>query len=76
MRTTVDIPDEQLRKLDALARSKGITRAESVRRAIDAFLAADFAERDRAFREAFGAWKHLNITTDEYLRELRVEWDR
>lgn len=37
-RTIIDLPQSQLRDLDALCASLGISRAEAVRRAVQAFL--------------------------------------
>ena len=34
MRTIVDLPDEQIRALDAYSKKHGVSRAEAVRRAI------------------------------------------
>jgi len=51
-RTIVDIPDTQLRDLDALCESLQISRAEAVRRAIAQFLRTG---RDGS-SEGFGLW--------------------
>ena len=75
MRTIVDIPDEQIRRLDEAARREGISRAESVRRAVNLYLSAEDG-RDVAFREAYGGWLHLGLDPDKYLADLRDEWER
>ena len=75
MRTIVDIPDEQVRRLDADAKKHGISRAECVRRAVDLYL-SELERREEAFRSAFGSWKHLNLDTDKFLSDLRDEWER
>ena len=51
-RTIIDLPVAQLRDLDALCASLGISRAEAVRRAVQAFLL------NRTDREStcFGLW--------------------
>jgi metal-responsive CopG/Arc/MetJ family transcriptional regulator len=51
-RTIIDLPVSQLRDLDALCASLGISRAEAVRRAVQVFL------RSRSDREetCFGLW--------------------
>ena len=51
-RTIIDLPVSQLRDLDALCASLGISRAEGVRRAVQAFLLS------RSDREGtcFGLW--------------------
>lgn len=51
-RTIVDIPDSQLRDLDALCAALGISRAEAVRRAVQSFLLKK-SENDSL---GFGLW--------------------
>jgi metal-responsive CopG/Arc/MetJ family transcriptional regulator len=51
-RTILQMPDEQLRRLDTLVESMQVSRAEAVRVAIDEFIAA----RSRT-TESFGSWK-------------------
>jgi metal-responsive CopG/Arc/MetJ family transcriptional regulator len=51
-RTIIDIPEDQLREIDALCRLLGISRAEAVRRAL-----RDYAQRNGHVKtEAFGLW--------------------
>jgi metal-responsive CopG/Arc/MetJ family transcriptional regulator len=52
-RTIVDLPASQLRDLDSRCRSMGISRAEAVRRAVQAFLSESPGDSERAF----GLWK-------------------
>jgi hypothetical protein len=52
-RTIIDIPETQLHDLDARCASLGISRAEAVRRAVEAFL------RETAAVGAFGLWDGL-----------------
>jgi metal-responsive CopG/Arc/MetJ family transcriptional regulator len=73
MRTLVDIPNDELESLNALSKAEGISRAESIRRAIKAYVELN---RPPARHEGFGLWKDKNIDTDEYLRKIRAEWDR
>jgi metal-responsive CopG/Arc/MetJ family transcriptional regulator len=56
-RTIIDLPVSQLRDLDALCASLGISRAEAVRRAVQAFLIS------RADREetCFGLWERHDV---------------
>ena len=72
MRTIVDLPDDQLAALAELCAREKISRAEAIRRALDAMLAAKHA----ATREAiFGAWAprgDSRVTVDA----LREEWSR
>lgn len=51
-RTIIDLPVAQLRDLDALCASLGISRAEAVRRAVQAFL-LNRTEREET---CFGLW--------------------
>jgi Arc/MetJ-type ribon-helix-helix transcriptional regulator len=75
MRTLVDIPEDKIAALDALARRKSWSRAEAVRQGIDRLLAEDQAADMAALNEAFGSWKHLGIDGLAYQRALRAEWD-
>ena len=70
MRTIVDIPEAQLASLRAWCEREEISRAEAIRRALDAVLPKKEAGQ-RA--EAFGAWKpRKNNRT--LVRALRGEW--
>ncbi len=73
MRTLVDIPDVELEALNALSKAEGISRAESIRRAIKAYVEAN---RPLAIHEGFGLWKDYGIDGDEYQQKIRAEWDR
>lgn len=76
MRTIVDLPDEQIRALDAYSKKYGVSRAEAVRRAVARFLPKR-QHRKVDFRNdpAFGSWKNRNVDSVEYQRKLRTEWD-
>ena len=79
MRTIIELPEEQVRRLDEHCRRERISRAEGVRRAVAALLEHDEAEREtdqQVLRSTFGAWKHLGIDGLEYQRAIRAEWDR
>ena len=69
-RTIVDIPDTQLRDLDALCDSLGISRAEAVRRAIVHFL-RDGCER---VDDGFGLWRAAFASSDDARRSLERRW--
>ncbi len=60
-RTIIDLPVSQLRDLDALCASLGISRAEAVRRAVQAFLL------NRADREetCFGLWGRHDVESSD-----------
>jgi metal-responsive CopG/Arc/MetJ family transcriptional regulator len=51
-RTIVDIPATQLAEIDRFCRALGISRAEAVRRALEAYLARSID----VHAEAFGLW--------------------
>jgi predicted transcriptional regulator len=67
-RTQVYLTDDQRRKIDEIARAEGVTLAEVVRRALDAYLGA---ERDiaAALAGTFGA-------DPDAAAPSRDEWDR
>ena len=73
MRTLVDIPEGELEALNALSKTDGVSRAESIRRAIRAYVEAN---RPLAKHEGFGLWKDYDIDGDEYQQKIRAEWDR
>lgn len=76
MRTIVDLPETQLKALDSYRKREGISRAEAVRRAVEAFVpshgkaAFDFA-RHPAFGSSKGYRKEDSVKT---VRQLREEW--
>ena len=74
MRTIIEIPDEQLRALDAWRLTRGMTRAEAVRRAV-AGLLQDEEEVRTAVDSAFGLWRGRDIDGLAEQDRLRAEWD-
>jgi metal-responsive CopG/Arc/MetJ family transcriptional regulator len=59
-RTIVDLPEDQLREIDALCKLLGISRAEAVRRAL-----RDYAQRNGDVKsDAFGLWTRDARTAD------------
>lgn len=75
MRILTEIPDEDVRELDALARKQGKSRAAVLREAISNYLAIGEKE---GFDKYFGLWARHGSTVDglEYERKLRDEWTR
>jgi len=72
MRTIVDLPQEQVRKLTLFCRREKISRAEAVRRAVDRFLAGSSVGDLRVF---FGASRTRgNISC--HVAKLRREWKK
>jgi hypothetical protein len=76
MRTLVDIPEDAIRRLDALAAAKGWSRAEAVRRAVAEMLARDDAEDAAALMACFGAWQGKGVDGLAHQRAMRAEWER
>jgi hypothetical protein len=76
MRTIVDIPDPDIRKLDKIASKKDLSRAEIVRRAVRQFIRD--MESIPNFDDMHGIWKDRKDIGDavEYQRKLRAEWNR
>lgn len=67
-RTQVYLTDEQRQRIDAITDAEGVTLAEVVRRALDAYLAAK-PDPVVALRATFGA-------APEATTPSRDEWDR
>ena len=70
MRTIVDLPGEQVRKLALLCRREKISRAEAVRRAVEQLLRSTSASGLQAY---FGASKTRGNISRHVVR-LRQEW--
>jgi metal-responsive CopG/Arc/MetJ family transcriptional regulator len=72
MRTIIDLPECQLAALEELCEREKISRAEAIRRAVDAML----LEKQGLRREAaFGAWAPRGDSRAA-VDELREEWSR
>ncbi len=74
MRTLVDIPDEDVEKLDALARRQGKSRAAEIREAIKLHLIQNADNNDWIQRWA-GLWANRDDIPDgvEYQRTIRED---
>jgi len=71
MRTIIDLPEAQIAALGEFCERERISRAEAIRRAVDAMLAARLpAERS----VAFGGWAPRGDSR-ALVDELRQEWD-
>lgn len=71
MRTTVALRQEQIEALAKLCEREGVSRAEMVRRAVDAYLRRHVgAEPD----EAFGLWRDAPVDALAYQHRRRDEW--
>lgn len=76
MRTIVDLPETQLRALDSYRKREGISRAEAVRRAVEAFVPTrGKGGTDFATHPAFGSSKRYRKEDSvKTVRRLREEW--
>ncbi|MBX9815305.1 MAG: hypothetical protein A4S12_00730 [Proteobacteria bacterium SG_bin5] len=72
-RFLVDIPEEDVNRLDAIARAEGKSRAAVLREAVAEYIAA---ESKQGFERYFGLWERYGSTVDglDYERKLRGEW--
>jgi predicted transcriptional regulator len=74
MRTLVDIPDEDIKKLDALAAREKRSRASAIREAVKLYLGQNAGNNDWIARGA-GYWKDRTDIGDavEYQRAMRED---
>jgi metal-responsive CopG/Arc/MetJ family transcriptional regulator len=72
MRTLVDIPDAELKDLNALSELRRVSRAELIRQAVAGFLAQNKA----GLEDSFGLWKGRGVDGVDYQSKLRREWER
>jgi hypothetical protein len=70
-RTIIDLPDVARDQLDALCQLRGISRAEGVRQAVQAWL--DHQQPDHGL--VFGLWRHRAGDALSQERSLRGEWN-
>jgi Ribbon-helix-helix protein, copG family len=72
-RFLVDVPADDVRKLDEIAKRDGKSRAAVLREAVANYLEES---RKEGFEKYFGLWERHGSTVDglEYERQLREEW--
>jgi hypothetical protein len=72
-RFLVDVPADDVRKLDEIAKRAGKSRAAVLREAVSNYLEVCGKE---GFEKYFGLWERHGSTVDglEYERQLRGEW--
>ncbi len=72
-RFLVDVPADDVRKLDEIAKRDGKSRAAVLREAVSNYLEVCGKE---GFEKYFGLWERHGSTVDglEYERQLRDEW--
>lgn len=73
MRTLVDIPEAQLRRLDSRARRDGRSRAALIREAVDKMLGP---EETLSIDDVYGLWGDHAVDGLQYQQAIRSEWDR
>ena len=78
-RILADLPDDDIKWLDARAAEQGKSRASVLREAVASYRAEAPADSDLDWLDAgFGLWKRHGIAFDpvEYERRRRAEWTR
>lgn len=78
-RILADLPEEDIKWLDARAAEQGKSRASVLREAVSAYKAEAAADNGLAWLdEGFGAWKHRTDIGDavEWQRRERASWTR
>ena len=77
VRTLISFPDKDLKKLDLVAHKAKKSRAQVVREAVSVYLKKNEPQTwKETVAKCAGIWKDKNIDSDEYIRQLRSEWDR
>jgi predicted transcriptional regulator len=77
-RILADLPDEEIERLDRIAREQGKSRASVLREAVASYQVQP-ASGDTAWLDAgFGLWARHGMAYDphEYDRKRRAEWTR
>ena len=78
-RILADLPDDEIERLDRIAREQGKSRAAVLREAVAAYNAQPAGSGDLDWLEAgFGAWKDRTDIGDavEWQRRERASWTR
>jgi metal-responsive CopG/Arc/MetJ family transcriptional regulator len=73
MRTIIDLPDDQVSGLAEICKIHGISRAEAVRRAVTLMLES---QNSLTREEAFGAWSGAIRDSQQFVQDIRKEWDK
>jgi uncharacterized protein YehS (DUF1456 family) len=71
MHIFVEVPEADLVRLDALARSQGVSRVSLIREAIKLYLSK---EEGDGFDAGFGLWKDRSEDGVAYQNRMRDEW--
>ena len=73
MRTLIDIPENDLKRLTRLSKARKVPRAQLVRTAISEYLRK---QRGDGLEKLAGIWADRNIDGLDYQLAMRREWDR
>lgn len=76
MRTTVELPQDQVEALDRMSEEDRRTCEAVIRAAVADYLEQQRSDRRAAMEAGFGIWKDRGIDGLEYERAIRAEWDR
>lgn len=77
-RILADLPDEDIERLDRMAREQGKSRAAVLREAVAAYNAQPLDGDMRWLDEGFGLWTRHGVSSDpqDSDRRRRAEWTR
>jgi hypothetical protein len=77
-RILADLPDEDIKWLDARAAEQGKSRASVLREAVSAYKSQPSDNDTSWIDEGFGAWARAGLSFDphDYERRRRAEWTR
>jgi hypothetical protein len=77
-RILADLPDDEIERLDRIARAEGKSRAAVLREAVSAYKGEPDSGDLSWLEKGFGLWKRHGIEYDphEYERKRRAEWTR
>ena len=77
MRTTINLPPDQMKALDGYRQKEGISRAEAVRRAVASFLPSNRGKYFNFHKDpAFGSSRGFRREdSSELVQRLREEWE-
>lgn len=77
-RILADLPDDDIKRLDRIAREQGKSRAAVLREAVSAYNAQPVRDDNSWIDQGFGLWARHGAAYDphEYDRRRRAEWTR
>ena len=77
-RILADLPDDEIERLDRIAREQGKSRAAVLRDAVSAYQAQPLDGSSDWIDQGFGLWARHGLAQepDDYERRRRAEWTR